>query len=138
MPIEAVATVNFRLHPRDTVEGVVNHVKKVVASDQIEVRLRSGRSASEVSDSSGPGYEVVELAVKEIANNAFIAPGLMIAASDSRHYAKISDNSYRFNPLVVTSEDLPKMHGTDENVSIDNLVLATKIYTRIIRNGGLE
>jgi carboxypeptidase PM20D1 len=138
LPIEAVATVNFRLHPRDTVESVIAHVERVVGNDNVEVRPRGGRSASNVSDSNGPGYKVVELSVKEIEAEAFMTPGLMIAGSDSRHYGKVSQNSYRFNPLTVTSADLTKFHGTDENVSIANLVLATKIYTRIIQNGGRE
>jgi carboxypeptidase PM20D1 len=136
LPIEAVATVNFRLHPRDTVESVIAHVERVVADENVEVRPRGGRPASRVSDSNGPGYKVVELSVREIEAEAFMTPGLMIAGSDSRHYGKISNNSYRFNPLTVTAADLPKIHGTDENVSIANLVLATKIYTRIIQNGG--
>ena len=134
LPIEAVATVNFRLHPRDTVDSVVEHVKKVVDDERIEIRVRGGRPASAVSDHRAIGFKVVESSVKEVRPDAFMIPGLMIAGSDSKHYAKISENSYRFNPMIVGAQDLPKIHGTDENISIDNLVLATQVYTRIIQN----
>jgi carboxypeptidase PM20D1 len=138
LPIEAVATVNFRLHPRDTVASVAEHVRRVVADDRIEVRIRGGRPASEVSDARAIGYKTVELAVQEIKPTAFMTPGLMIPGSDSRHYSKISDNSYRLNPMIVSPVDLPKIHGTDENITVDNLVLATQIYTRIMLNAANE
>lgn len=134
LPIEAVATVNFRLHPRDTVESVVKHVEQVVDDKRVEVRVRGGRPASEVSDAEAIGFEIVELSVREVRPDAFMTPGLMIAGSDSRHYTKVAENAYRFNPMIVTSKDLPKIHGTDENITVDNLILATQIYTRIIKN----
>lgn len=136
LPIEAVATVNFRLHPRDTVESVVAHVEAVVNDERVEVRNRGGQPASNVADAKGAGFKIVEQSVREIRPDAFMTPGLMIAGSDSKHYAKVAENAYRFNPMVVTAKDLPKIHGTDENISIENLILATQIYTRVIQNSG--
>ena len=49
LPIEAVATVNFRIHPRDSVDSVIEHVSDLLASEDIEVRPRSGINASSVS-----------------------------------------------------------------------------------------
>ena len=40
LPIEAVATVNFRIHPRDSVDSVIQHVSDLLASEDIEVRPR--------------------------------------------------------------------------------------------------
>src|SRR5690606_24236175 len=54
LPIEAVATVNFRIHPRDSVESVIEHVRSVVETHQVEVRIaeESGNPASIVSDAN--------------------------------------------------------------------------------------
>lgn len=140
LPIEAIATVNFRLHPRDSVEDIVNHVKSIVASDQVEVRIPkdSGRPASRVSEIKAVGYETIERSVYEIHDAAILTPGVMIAGSDTRHYGKVSKNSYRFNPMTVTQKDIATFHGTDESISVANLVLATKIYSRIIQNGSKQ
>ena len=137
LPIEAIATVNFRIHPRDTVADVINHVKSVVETDQVEVRVNknAGRPASRVSSTQSKGYHVVEQSVYEIMPDTILTPGVMIAGSDSRHFGKVSDDSYRFNPMLVTSRDLATFHGTDERITIENLVMATKAYTRIIVNG---
>jgi carboxypeptidase PM20D1 len=137
LPIEAVATVNFRIHPRDSVEDVIDHVRSVVASDVVEVRVRegAGRSASPVSDWNSPGFEVIRTAIREVYGDVIIAPGLMIAASDTRHYGKIADNAFRFNPMIVTPEDLTGFHGTNEKISVDNLLQGVRTYIRIIRAG---
>lgn len=137
LPIEAIATVNFRLHPRDTVEGVVEFVKSIVENERIEVRQASSfsRPASNVSNSDSAGYKAIERAVREIYGEVIVAPGLMVAGSDSRHYGKVADNSFRFNPMIVGPDDLTGFHGTNEKISVHDLAEATRTYTQIIRHG---
>ena len=52
----AQATVNFRIHPRDTVESVLEHVKNLFTDDpDISVNLSSGlRMTRQSADSVGP------------------------------------------------------------------------------------
>ncbi|MDH3806750.1 MAG: M20 family peptidase, partial [Gammaproteobacteria bacterium] len=104
LPIEAVATVNFRLHPRDSVERVLDHVKSIVENADVEVRLPrgSGVAASPVSSWESTGYRAVERAVRETYGEVVITPGLMIGGTDSRHYGKVADDAYRFNPMTVS------------------------------------
>ena len=137
LPIEAVATVNFRIHPRDSVEDVIEHVRSVVEKDHVEVRVTegSGNPASIVSDANSEGFAAISQAIREIYGDVVIAPGLMVAASDTRHYSLVADNSFRFNPMIVTGEDLAGFHGTDEKIAISNLVQGTRTYIQIMRNG---
>jgi carboxypeptidase PM20D1 len=44
-------------------------------------------------------------------------PGIMIAASDTRHYSKVADNSFRFNPFSIVPEDMTGFHGTNESIA---------------------
>ncbi len=139
LPIEAVATVNFRIHPRDTVESVVEHVKSVVENENVEVRLRgSGRPASAVSSWESAGYGVIERAIREIYGEVVVTPGVMVAGSDSRHYGKVADDAYRFNPMVVRLDDLTGFHGTDEKIGVANLAQGTRTYVRIVSLGAME
>jgi carboxypeptidase PM20D1 len=140
LPIEAIATVNFRLHPRDSVESLVTYVESIVASDAVEVRLPpgSGRAASPVSSWESAGYRVVEQSIRETFGDVVVTPGLMIAGSDSRHYGKVADNAFRFNPFTVTQEDMTGFHGTNEKISLATLGQGTRTYVRILELGASE
>jgi len=135
LPIEAIATVNFRIHPRDSTESVTAFVTDTVASDSITVRKRSGVNASAVSAWDTPAFEQIAQSMREVYGDIAVAPGLMVAGSDSKHYAKVADNAYRFNPFVLASEDVSGFHGTNEKISVAAFVQGIKGYIQIIRNG---
>ena len=108
-----------------------------VENDDVEVRVANGagRAASGVSDWDSQGFKLIGQSVTEVYEEAVISPGLMIAGSDSRHYGQVADNAFRFNPFIVTADDLTGFHGTNEKISVDNLVTGVRVYTQIIRNG---
>jgi carboxypeptidase PM20D1 len=136
LPIEAIATVNFRLHPRDTVDDVVKHVKSSVDDENIEVRVDpAGGAASAVSDWNSAGFGAIAQSIREIYGDVIVTPGLMIAGSDSRHYGEVSDNAFRFNPMIVTQDDLTGFHGTNEKIGVQTLAQGVRTYVQIIRNG---
>jgi len=135
LPIEATALINFRLHPRDTTESVTKHVRRVVGSNDVEVRFLGGREASEISSWDSPGFKIVSSSLKKVYGEIIPVPGLMIAASDTRHYSKIADNSFRFNPFFIVPKDMTGIHGTNESIEVDSFILGIKTYVEIIRDG---
>jgi carboxypeptidase PM20D1 len=132
LPIEAVGTVNFRVHPRDTPEGILEFVTRVVDDERVEVRLREGGGASEVSSTQSDGFRDIGDSVRDVIGSAIVVPGLTVGGTDSRHYGQIAEDAYRFNPIIVTREDISGFHGTNERISIENLVRGTRVYARII------
>jgi len=57
----------------------------------------------------------------EFFPDVVVAPGLMLAGTDSRRYAGIADN-FRFSPVRANSHDLKRFHGTTERLSIEGYV----------------
>jgi len=135
LPIEASALINFRLHPRDSIESVTEHVRRVVGSDQVEVRALGGMEASGVSSWESPGYEIITSSLSKVYGEVVSVPGIMIAASDTRHYSKVADNSFRFNPFSIVPEDMTGFHGTNESIDADSFVAGIKTYVDIINEG---
>ena len=135
LPIEATALINFRLHPRDTTESVTKHVRRVVGSNDVEVRFLGGREASEISSWDSPGFKIVSSSLKKVYGEIIPVPGLMIAASDTRHYSKIADNSFRFNPFFIVPKDMTGIHGTNESIEVNSFISGIKTYVEIIREG---
>jgi carboxypeptidase PM20D1 len=134
LPIEAIATFNFRLHPRDTAEDVARHLEEVIQDDEIEIRQTGNESAaSSVSSTESEGFRDIAAAARDVVTSAIVLPGITVGGTDSRHFSEIAEDAYRFNPMVVTLEDVAGFHGTNERISIDNLELATRFYVRLIQ-----
>ena len=57
----------------------------------------------------------------------------MVGATDTRHYAQISDNGFRFLPVRFGPDDLERVHGRDERVSIENHRFAVDFFERLVR-----
>ena len=139
LPIEAVGTVNFRLHPRDTKEDVIAHVERVVDDERVEIRVRrDGNPSSEVSSATSAGFRAIARAMGQVFGPVAVVPGLTVGGTDSRHYGQIADDAYRFNPMVVTQADTAGFHGTNERISIENLAQDTRADAQILRNAGVR
>ena len=137
MPGHVEATVNFRVMPGDTLASVEEHVHKAVANDAIKVSQYKGNSEpSPVSSVDSPGYAAIQRTIREVFPEGVVAPGLMVAATDSRHFTVAADAVYRFSPVRARPEDLPRFHGTNERISIDNYVEMIQFYHQLLRNAG--
>ena len=135
LPGTASAAVNFRLLPGETGASVAQHVRRTLGNDAIQIRPQEGNTEpSPVSSISAPGYAFINRTVRELFPGTVVAPGLSIAASDSRHFLDIADNVYRFSPMRARPEDLQRFHGTDERVSIANYVELIQFYHQLLRN----
>lgn len=135
LPGMAEATVNFRLLPGDTREGILQHVKTAAASDRFELfALPGSAEPSPVSPTTSDSYQLINRTLRSLFPDVVVAPGLMIAATDSRHFAPISDHIYRFSPVRAKPEDLARFHGTNERMSTSNLSELVRFYHQLLRN----
>ncbi|MBU3023769.1 M20 family peptidase [Aestuariibacter sp. A3R04] len=132
LPATATAVINFRLHPRDTPERVVQWVVNAIDDPRVTVETTEAFPASSVAPSDNQSFADLASSTQLVFPNAIVTPGLTIAATDSRFYAKTT-NAYRFNPMVITNDDLNGFHGTNEKISIENMVSAVKFYTSLIQ-----
>lgn len=136
IPTLARAVVNFRLHPSDTIDDVVNHVRKTIQNPEISIVCRSGFiNPSKVSDTKCVAYETVRKSIREIFPEVTVTPSLMVGATDARHYANISERIYRFSPLRASQDDLDRVHGTNERISIHNYTEMIQFYSRLLVHG---
>jgi len=136
LPGRADAVVNFRVRPGDTVGGVMEHVKQTVNNDAVHAALDAGSSdPSHVSPVDSAQYTLINRTIREVFNDAAVAPGIVIGATDARHYKDVSDHVYRFSPVRAGPEDLSRFHGTNERIGINNYLEAVSFYVQLARNG---
>jgi carboxypeptidase PM20D1 len=41
---------------------------------------------------------------------------------------------YRFIPMRVKSEDMPRIHGINERIRVENMAEIVRFYAQLIRN----
>jgi carboxypeptidase PM20D1 len=135
LPGNAAATVNFRLLPGDTQASVVDHVRSIVRNDRISVDPFAGNTdPPPVTGTASPSFKMLNRTIREIFPDVVVAPGLMVAATDSRHYTEITDKIFRFSPVWANSDDLKRFHGTNERLSIEGYADMIRFYRRLIEN----
>ncbi|MFC0240817.1 M20 family peptidase [Rhodopseudomonas telluris] len=134
LPGVAEASVNFRLLPGDTQASITDHVRATVANDRIDIKPFDGNfDPPPVTGTASRSYATLNRTIRETFPDVVVAPGLMIAATDSRHYADIADNIFRFSPVRANSEDLKRFHGTNERLSIQNYADMIRFYVRLMQ-----
>lgn len=135
LPGKVDATVNFRLLPGETETSIIDHVKRATASDRITIAPRTGNTESPpVTSTASASYRALNRTIREIFPDVVVAPGLMVAATDSRHFAGVTDNIFRFSPVRANAEDLTRFHGTNERLGVENYGDMIRFYRRLVQN----
>ncbi len=135
LPAKAVATVNFRIRPGETRDSVIEFVRKTIGSERVKITVRpAGMEPSPVSPADSKQFLLIQRTIREIFPSTVVVPGLVIGATDARHYSKICNNVFRFSPYIVKDEDLHGYHGIDEKLSVENYIRMIRFYIRFLQN----
>jgi carboxypeptidase PM20D1 len=54
------------------------------------------------------------------------------------NYAPLVQSSYRFLPVSLTADDLTRVHGVDERISVANYERLIRFYVEFLRNASSE
>ena len=136
LPPQATATINFRLHQRDTIQSVIEHVRKAVNDPRVDVRAltETQDEASKISDMHDDNGKFIIAAIQDSFNGIPVAPTVTTGATDSRHYVPIADDVYRLDPFHMGPDDMSRVHGTNERLSIGDIGPAVAFYMRLMQN----
>lgn len=132
IPPEATLVSNIRLNPADTIESAKEYIGKIIDNDDIELAVLRGTNPSRISITDCEGYDKVARAIVSTWKGTIVSPYLMVQASDSRHWGRISDKVYRFSAMDLTSEERKTIHGNNERIRIECLERATEFYIRLM------
>ena len=127
----ATAGVNIRVMPGDTVDDVLTHLRKVVDDPEVRISVVERAEASAVS----PVDEVFDHLAGLVTDrfpDAVVTPYVQTGATDSRHFARISEHVYRFAPFRMTAAQRRSVHSYDEHLGIDALLAGIDWYQALI------
>ncbi len=139
LPARASALVNYRLAPGDSLEKVIEHTRTAISNPGVKITVQESdeeRRSSPVSSTNTPAYALLSNAIDQVFDNTPAAPFLVTGATDSRHYTEICQNVYRFSPFLVSKEEMGRIHGIGERISVKNLEQMARFFTYLIQLWG--
>ena len=132
IPNHVEANINVRIAPFDTLDDVINHVRKVINDDEIKITYSDVNKMYGESDFNSEGYKIIKETTLETFDNVVVAPFIMLGGTDARHYNEISKCVLRFSPMKVTNEDRKGIHGLNEKIKVENLKQCLEFYQRLL------
>ena len=141
LPGKAEAVVNFRILPGDDLRSVYEMVLARIKDDRVKVSPlegdtlegASGWNPTPVADTESPYFLKLSRLVQQTYPEALVIPYLVSGATDARRYATITENALRFYPVKLSREELNRIHGVNERISIENCGRMVSFYIAYIQ-----
>jgi carboxypeptidase PM20D1 len=132
LPSSARAIINLRILPGEEKGQLFQMIKEAIDDERVQLEVQSYTPPSMVSSGESFGYKKTDSTIRKIFPDILVAPSLMIAATDSKHYFRISENIYRFLPILFKKEDLERIHGKDERISVEGYRDVIRFYYELM------
>lgn len=134
IPSEASALVNHRIHPMDTIASVRDFDERLINNPLVELVAGVAFEPHPISpyDQNSFGFQTIKRSLGEIFGHIVVVPGIMVASTDTKWYLGLTNNVYRFTPVVLNAGDEKLFHGHDERITIDNYVKMVNYYHHLM------
>lgn len=131
----ATATVNLRILPGETVDGVLARLRATIDDPRVAVRPLTAIEPSPASSTTSPAWTLLDRTIREVlGDDVIVAPWLMVAATDSRHFVPIARDVYRFFAMTLAPGDVARFHGVDERISLGDYANVVAVYRGLLEN----
>lgn len=132
-----------RIHPADTCQQVFDNNHRIINDERVIGNIKMCVESSPVSPHGKNifAYRILEQTIRQTFDKnrtIIVAPALMLGATDSRSYTKLSKNLYRYSPFTYTHNDLDRLHGDNERIRHTDIQRGLNFYFHLIVNSQLE
>ncbi|KAI9105305.1 hypothetical protein DFS34DRAFT_644118 [Phlyctochytrium arcticum] len=161
LPQEAMANINCRILPGDSVNTVLKRLAKITGATilsskapnpsdpktrlTIELQKHSRSSdPSALSSTQSDAYRILEGSIRHVftehhgksknSEDLLVAPSLLMGATDSSSYRNMTDNIFRFQPVLMQPSDPERIHGVDERIAIHDFNGMILFFATLIMN----
>ena len=133
IPGSAQATVNLRLIPGSDAAALVAELKRIVADSSIEFALGARTYAqTPISPETTDLYRALVRSATTQFPGAEVTPYLFQAGTDAAAWRNKNIPVYGIYPYPIDADELTRMHGNDEKVSITSLKQGTEMIFRTL------
>uniref|UniRef100_A0A2K6T566 N-fatty-acyl-amino acid synthase/hydrolase PM20D1 n=1 Tax=Saimiri boliviensis boliviensis TaxID=39432 RepID=A0A2K6T566_SAIBB len=136
-----VLSINFWIHSAQTVQGVLELTKKIVADDRVQFHVLSAFDPHPISpyDDKALGYQLLRQTTQSVFQEVnTVTPGTCIGNTDSRHFTNLTTGIYRFSAIQLQPEGFRSIHGINEKISVQACENQVKFFSELIQNADTD
>ena len=131
IPSEAVASVDSRILPGQTMEGFREELRAIFGPDG-EIEFVNVAPALE-ADPSSPLFEVIKSVLHEHAPTATVVPSLLTGGTDAKSVSQLGTKVYGFAPILYTGEQgWGGIHGHNERIDVKAMQWGTRVLYEVV------
>lgn len=131
IPSEAVAYLDSRLLPGQTLEGYLEELHAIFGED-CEIEFVDPSVALE-ADPASPLFEVIKEVLHEHAPEATVIPTMLTGGTDAKHLSRLGIKVYGFSPeLYGGTIGWGGVHGHDEKIGIREMQWGTRVLYEVV------
>ncbi len=133
VPSEARANLNIRLLPGNTIEPLIEELKKVVNDPQIRFEVeRAVFPPSPPSSIDGELYQTFERVTSQVFPGAVLLPYMSTGGTDSSQLRLHNVQAYGLLPFPLTEADDERMHADDERIPLEAFRKGVEYLYRLV------
>lgn len=121
IPAESSISFDARLLPTESHDSFFARIKKLAGMDVDVVPVGTGKSNPLPSGYNTQYFRGIKKVVNRLMGPIPVLPFLTTGATDLRHFRDLGIPAYGFFPIVLPNEELFRMHGKNERISISAL-----------------
>jgi len=133
LPQMARAMVNCRILPGDSVDAVHATLRRVVADDQVEVRLLGRPQASPASPLRPDVVQAIEKLSAEFWPGAIVLPTMSAGATTGNLLRSVGIATYGHSGLAGHVEEPSRAHGKDERILVKSFYEGNEYLYRLVK-----
>lgn len=119
LPQLAAATINCRVLPEDSVDYVTSTLRKVVADDQVSVKLLGEPEPGPVSPLRPDVMDAARRVTESHWHGVAVVPNMVMGATDGRRLRMSGIPTYGIQGIFIDRDDV-RFHGRDERILVDS------------------
>ncbi|HPP07284.1 MAG TPA: M20/M25/M40 family metallo-hydrolase, partial [Syntrophorhabdaceae bacterium] len=132
IPSEAAIYFDARLLPAEDKEKFFVRIKKICGKDIEITRLDGNIPDPEPSPYNTKFFKGIKDIIKKSKGDIPVLPCLLTGASDLRYFRRLNIPAYGFFPAVFDKDEILRMHGKNERISIENYMNAIEMTKEIV------
>lgn len=133
LPAEATVGINLRLLNTETPDEAAAYLRRVIRDDRVSVEVDHAEPASPYASTDTAHWDKLASAIAGTWKGCLVSPYLMIACSDSRHYAGYCEDVYKFSAMHLSTEQRGLIHNHNERIPVTEIAKTVEFFTRLER-----